>query len=355
MFSLEHADPNRVAVAGLSGGGWQTIIISSLDERVTLANPVAGYSSLKSRVRIPADLGDSEQAPVDLGVTADYAHLTAMRAPRPTLLTYNAKDNCCFLPPGALPPLLSAAEPIYKLYGKPDQLRHHVNEDPGTHNFDRDNRQQFYRLLGDFLYPGQSFDSTEIPCADEVKTKEQLQVSMPDVNADLHALAVDAMKALPADPQVPADAFDPAAEKWRTEKRKQLADVVHARHYTVREVPSGGQAFAGGKANLWRLRIDGTWTVPAVELAGANSTGTVILLADSGRANVAAEADAILKVGHRVLAVDPFYFGESHIKERDALYGILMSAVGELPAGNTIQSTGRHRPLGPVEIRRKTR
>jgi len=34
---LDHAsaDPSRVAVSGLSGGGWQTIIISSLDTRVT--------------------------------------------------------------------------------------------------------------------------------------------------------------------------------------------------------------------------------------------------------------------------------------------------------------------------------
>ncbi len=333
LLGLEHADPNRVAVAGLSGGGWQTIIISALDERVTVANPVAGYSSLKSRVRVPADLGDSEQAPVDLGVTADYAQLTAMRAPRPTLLTYNAKDNCCFLPPGALPPLLAAAEPIYKLYGKADHLRHHVNEDPGTHNFDRDNRQQFYRLLGDFFYTGQSFDSTEIPCAEDVKTKEQLHVPLPDVNADLHSLAVDAMQALPVDPKIPVDAFDPTAEQWRADKRKQLAEIIHARQYTAREISAGTKEFAGGKATLWRLRLDGTWTVPAVELAGTNSSGTVILIADSDRAEGAAEAEAILKVGRRVLAVDPFYFGESHIKERDTLYGLLLSSVGERPLG----------------------
>ena len=41
LLSLDHADPNRVAVAGCSGGGWQSIFISSLDPRVTLANPVA--------------------------------------------------------------------------------------------------------------------------------------------------------------------------------------------------------------------------------------------------------------------------------------------------------------------------
>ena len=46
LLSLPHADPSRVAVTGFSGGGWQTIFIGALDPRVTLANPVAGYSSL---------------------------------------------------------------------------------------------------------------------------------------------------------------------------------------------------------------------------------------------------------------------------------------------------------------------
>jgi hypothetical protein len=87
LLSLEHADPARVAVSGLSGGGWQTIIISALDPRVTLANPVAGYSSFRTRVRHLKDLGDSEQTPCDLATVADYNHLTAMLAPRPTLLT----------------------------------------------------------------------------------------------------------------------------------------------------------------------------------------------------------------------------------------------------------------------------
>ena len=51
LLAHPNADQDRVAVAGLSGGGWQTIFISSLDERVKLANPVAGYSSFKTRAR----------------------------------------------------------------------------------------------------------------------------------------------------------------------------------------------------------------------------------------------------------------------------------------------------------------
>ena len=66
LLALEHADPERVAVTGLSGGGWQTIFISALDPRVKLSNPVAGYSSFLTRVRHFSDLGDSEQTPCDM-------------------------------------------------------------------------------------------------------------------------------------------------------------------------------------------------------------------------------------------------------------------------------------------------
>jgi hypothetical protein len=49
LLAHPNADPSRVAVTGLSGGGWQTILISSLDPRVTIAAPVAGYSSFVTR------------------------------------------------------------------------------------------------------------------------------------------------------------------------------------------------------------------------------------------------------------------------------------------------------------------
>src|SRR5439155_18941311 len=118
LLAHKHADKDRVAVAGLSGGGWQTIFISSLDTRVKLSNPVAGYSSFLTRIHYFEDLGDSEQTPCDLATVVDYTHLTAMMAPRPTLLTFNAKDNCCFASPHAMEPLIAAAAPAFKLYGK---------------------------------------------------------------------------------------------------------------------------------------------------------------------------------------------------------------------------------------------
>jgi hypothetical protein len=337
LLALEHADPERVAVTGLSGGGWQTIVISALDTRVTLSDPVAGYSGFRTRVRHLKDLGDSEQTPCDLATVADYTHLTALRAPRPTLLTYNDKDDCCFESGYALPPLVEAAGPVFKLYGKPDSLRTHVNSDPGTHNYEKDNRQAFYRVVGDFFYPGDSsYSAEEIPCDKEVKTKDELAVAMPEHNADFHSLAVGLSKSLPSGPEPPAGGDE--ARAWREAQRRKLREVVRARDYTARGVKAGVEEKDGVTATFWRLQVGeerggAAWSVPAVELVRGEPKGTALLVADAGRRGAAAEVERLLQAGQRVLAVDPFYFGESKIEQKDWLFALLVAAVGERPLG----------------------
>lgn len=331
LLALPNADPTRVAVAGLSGGGWQTIFISSLDTRVTLANPVAGYSSLLTRIGVNADLGDSEQQPVDLSLTADYTHLTALLAPRPALLTYNAKDNCCFVAGSALPPLLAAAEPIYKLYGREAFLRTHVNEVPGDHNFGQENREAHYRILGDHFFAGQTFDAHEIPSGDEVKSKDQLHVPLPDNNATLHSLALGAMQSLPREPQLPKQRDELTA--WQTRQREALRKIVRHQPLQVEAETIGNDTQGPYSVLFWKLHLSQRWTVPAVEIVPDNATGTTIIVADAGRKTLAADIERLLKAQQRVIAVDPFYLGESTQGRVDFLYGLLVSTVGDRPLG----------------------
>jgi dienelactone hydrolase len=331
LLAHPQADPERVAVAGLSGGGWQTIFISALDTRVKLANPVAGYSSFRTRARHFMDLGDSEQTPCDLATVADYTHLTALMAPRPTLLTYNATDNCCFASEHALPPLLSAATPVFKLYAKERNLRAHVNFIPGDHNFGQDNREALYRMLGEHFYPGQEFVPVEIACESEVKTSSVLNVALPADNADFNSLARALSKALPRDPKLPAR--KPALEKWQREKRSTLRQIVRAKHSQVVAERVGAEQSGETSAVFWRLKVDDAWTVPAVELFRGQPKGTTLLIADGGRQSVSKEAEALLETGQRVIAVDPFYFGESRIRTHEYLFALLVAAVGERPLG----------------------
>jgi dienelactone hydrolase len=332
ILALPNADPARLAVTGLSGGGWQTIFISSLDTRVTLANPVAGYSSFLTRVRHFSDLGDSEQTPCDLAATADYNHLTALRAPRPTLLTKNSKDDCCFASGHSLAPLLEAARPIFRLYGRDEALRSHVNDVPGTHNYELDNRQAFYRMVGDFFYPGsRDFDPKEIPSDKEVKTREQLLVPLPAQNENFHTLALAISKALHCDSGPLRDPAGLAA--WQKARRPVLRDVVKARDYQVQGINLGSEERGGVMVTRWQLKMGGHWTVPAVELVQGDVKKTAILMADAGRAGAAVDAANLLAAGYRVLALEPFYFGESKVLNRSWLWMLLVDSVGDRPLG----------------------
>ncbi|MCX6904274.1 MAG: hypothetical protein NTW03_12515 [Verrucomicrobia bacterium] len=331
LLAHPRADSNRVAVAGLSGGGWQTIILSSLDPRVKLCNPVAGYSSFRTRARFLEDLGDSEQSPSDLATVADYAHLTALLAPRPALLTYNAKDNCCFAAAHALPPLLEAALPVYKLYGREQCLRSHINQEPGDHNFGQDNREASYRMIGDFFYAGQPFDSREIPCEREVKAHTNLLVALPQENATFNSLARTLSRDLPRQPVLPATRA--AAESWQKENRPRLQKLVRAATSRVTARKTGSATTNGTSAVFWRLSVDDTWTLPATELSRGDAQGTVILIHDQGRAKAAAEAGPFLEAGRRVLALDLFYFGEARIPSHDVRFALQVAGVGERPLG----------------------
>jgi hypothetical protein len=323
LMAHKHADPFRVAVSGLSGGGWQTIVISAFDKRVMLANPVAGYSSFLTRVRFLSDLGDSEQQPSDLATVTDYAHMTAMRAPRPTLLTYNAKDQCCFRADHALPPLLDAAQPIFALYDASRHLHSHINHDPGTHNFEKDNREAFYRMVGDFFCADDpNFNAQEIPSEAEVKTNSLLQVTMPKENLDFNKIALALSRNLPRQAWLPKQAA-----------RAKLRQIVHAKDYPVTTERVGSEERDDVRATYWKLKMGNDWTVPVVELARGEPKGTVILVSENGRKKLADDAERLLAEGRRVLAVDPFFFGESRIPQRDFLYALLVAAVGERSLG----------------------
>jgi hypothetical protein len=319
LLAHPNADQDRVAVAGLSGGGWQTIFISSLDERVKLANPVAGYSSFKTRARHGKDLGDSEQTPNDLAVYADYTHLTAMLADRAALLTNNAYDRCCFTAGHALPPLIDAAAPIFSLLDRRDYLRTHINHKPGSHNFGVDNRQQLYRFMGDVFYPGDtSFDAKEIPSEAEVKSYDDLLVPLPEDNHSFNSIALGLMKGLPK-PQSGSEA----------EQRKRLLKIVHAKEYTATAKKVGGE---GGVAHF-QFALGRDWTVPGTVFTPPEVKGTTLLIADQGRAKQTTAVTQLMEDGYRVVALDPFFFGESKIKSRDFLHVILMHAVGERALG----------------------
>jgi dienelactone hydrolase len=322
LLSLEHADPERLAVTGLSGGGWQTITISSLDPRVKLSVPVAGYSSFITRTEHLKDLGDSEQTPCDLATIVDYKHMTAMMAPRPTLLIYNQDDNCCFEAKYALQPLVDAASPIFELFGKKDCLRTHINYDPGTHNYEQENREALYRMLGDHFFDGDSdFNPTEISYEDEIKTAEELLVELPEKNEDFNTLALALTK------ELPRDAGDEASEA----RRSELAELVRFKSYKIEAEQADAQPCDRMTVRIWKLKC-GSWNLPCVEVVPEKSTKTAVLCGDAGCEKLAEEVKRLTSDGHRVVMVDLTGVGKS-APSKAMLFSLLTSAIGDRPLG----------------------
>ena len=278
----------------------------------------------------PGRLGADAQRPGhDLRLHASDGH----DGPRPTLLTFNLHDDCCFEGAYALEPLLNAAQPIFRLYDKQQSLRSHVNDDPpAKHNYEVDNRQQHYRMLGDFFYPGdEKYDAREIPSDGEVKSEEALRVAMPDENLDFNKLALSLCGNLPRDAVLPNEAA--AAIAWQQSRRVRLREIVRAKDYEVRASEAGHEEKGGVKATFWKVRMSNVWTVPAVEFVQGEPQRTAIVVADEGRQSAAAKVAELLGAGYRVIAVDPFYLGESKIAQRDCLFDLQVAAVGDRPIG----------------------
>jgi dienelactone hydrolase len=321
LESLAETDRTRMAVTGLSGGGWQTIVLSALDERVALANPVAGYASYVTRTQFEKDLGDAEQTPSDLASVADYTHLTALLSPRWARIANNAFDDCCFVADHALGPIVQAATPIYRLLDVPERFGYHVNYGKG-HNYDQENRESFYRVLRDAFFAGKDFAVTEKPLEAPVRKAKELEVALPADNLDFHSLALRLAQGLPRTPKIPA-----------ADLRKLLRSVTRAPELPVDARITATSTEGDVTVRYWKLQMGGAWTVPAVELAPANARSTAILVADEGRGRWSSQVDRLLRSGTRGVAVDPFYCGESKIASHDLLYGLLIACLGDRPLG----------------------
>jgi len=339
LLSHPNCDPRRVAMTGLSGGGWQTAVLSALDERVRVVVPVAGHSPIWQRPSCTADIGDLEQAPVDLCTVADYDLLTALFAPRPALLIYNEKDDCCFRPERTKVSIYEPVKPLYDLLGVPDNIEFYVNVDPGTHNYEADNRAQLYRFLNRHF--GLQSPERDLPYEDELLSESQLRVGLPEDNATLISLAKEAAMGLPR-LSVPRG-LGPKREAWLQRSRARLEKVIRLHRYSVRdEVVQRDEQSAHHL-----LHMDDEWTLPVTVLLAKGETKTEaragqvglecqapghvqVLLSDAGRGGLVQLCASHIAQGRTVVAADVFGTGECRYP---AQYQMLLGTVGERPLG----------------------
>ena len=345
MLGHPAADPDRVAVTGLSGGGWQTIVIAALDPRVKAMIPNAGYSGLALRVEHAGSIGDLEQNPTDLVAIADYPLLTAAFAPRPALLIYNQKDDCCFPAAGARASVYDPVAPLYKRFYPGVEFAFHENTDPGTHNYDIDNRQALYRFLNRQHYARGPAIDEEIPCEEEVLDAKELTVGLPPGNLDFHRIAVDLARDLPRE-SWPRPASLGTLLAWRAPsiaKLREILRVAPTRVASVREVWRESQPDLEARGQVLELE-DGSLlgVVELFRLSPASEAAALpgpepraaVAFADNGRADLLSEVEDLLSKGFRVFLVEPALSGENRpTRMGTAQWAMMFAATGARPLG----------------------
>lgn len=322
LLAHEHADLERLAMTGLSGGGWQTILLSSLDTRIKVSIPVAGYSSLVQRVVNRSSIGDLEQNPSDLISLGDYVHLTALLAPRPALLIYNATDNCCFKSATVRPNTYEPVIPFYEQAGVGERFEYYENSDPGTHNYELDNRQQLYRFLNKHFQLSDG-SSDEIPSGDEVQTADALKIGVPGNNATFRSLATQLAQRLPREP-----------EGDLAQNRKLLMQTLRLPPTKVTGQRQGDSISVENlTVERYRLNHDSNWTLPLVIVTPQKVNETVLFIADDGFASQFEAVNKLVTGGARVVCLDPLFIGQANPPGGLYQNAQLVATVGARPLG----------------------
>jgi len=342
LWQHPQADRSHIGVTGLSGGGWQTIVLSALDERVTVSIPVAGYSALAARIERPADTGDIEQNATDLLTVADYSHLTAMRSPRPTLLVYNAEDDCCFRAPLVRPDIFDRVRPFFRLYNKEQNLAWHENTDPSDHNYQRDNRIQAYRFFARHF--GLPLPESETPVDAEIKSYDELAVGLPKDNLTILGLARKLTAGI--------ERRTAGRSELTATLRYQPAKVTRAwaLHNTKRkelETRSYRFEFSNG------LSATAVWLKA---IAAAENAPVTVVLNDQGKKNAQVLVSDRVNHGEQVLAVDLLFTGDAAPqKPGPSSYTQMLATLGERALGMEVaQLAGVVAWLGQRPVRIET-
>jgi len=335
LYNHPNVDRNRIGMTGLSGGGWQTITLSSLDERVKASNAVAGFSSLRARVEAKrfGDLGDVEQSATDTLVGSDFSHLVALMPPRPILLTYNAEDDCCFRAGLAKPLIYDAVQPFFKLYGKDDAIDWHENRDPATHNYQLDNRIAAYKFFSKHF--GLPLIDNEDHVAPEIRSYDELLVGLPEDNLTILGLA-QRLGGEITRPPVPSD---PAAQAaWSIAERAKLKEVVRYKPVEIehlwtvattksKDVQTMSYVFQMNNG----MSASGVWLRSILQ--SSDTAPVTIVLDDNGREAAAEAVSDRVNRGEQVLAVDLMFTGASWKDIQACQFAQLVDGLGDRPLG----------------------
>ena len=283
LAALDDVDATRLGIAGASGGGTQTFLLTAVDDRIQFASPV----NMVSAIMQGGDL--CENAPGLRNGTSNV-EIAAMFAPKPMLLVSATGDWTHNVPTEEHP----AIRRIYDLYGQ--GYRVEVVQIKEQHNFNELSREAVYRFFAK-QNPGLS-DTKEL-------TEHDISVPM------LQEMAVLSNRTLPAD----ALDLDGVFHLWQAMAQEQNSRIQDSTFLRDRlrqtlsvEIPQNVIADLKGQSIvLSRARRNDR--VPGIWIPGSGKTAIVIDVNGTAAALKTETFARLRKERRPILLVDVFQTG----------------------------------------------
>ena len=289
LRTRKDVDPDRIAVAGNSGGGTQAALLAAVEPRLAAA-VVSCYLTSWSDMWTTPGPQDSEQIlPGFVSRGFDFADFAVAAAPRGYLVSSAIQD---FFPIAGSRQVSAELEPLYAALGAADKLARVENDAP--HGWSQPLREGAYKALGTWLRrPG--LPPTEAPVTPE--PIESLRATTTGQLAT--SLGTRTVRAINADE---ARALGRSRPKLSEPALRTLLGHATAPHARVVERRGDARSVDGE-----RLRIE---VEPGVRLRGwlrrsASPTAPSVLLVDERGATLrGATMESLVAAGHTVLALD---------------------------------------------------
>lgn len=290
LLTRGDVDRTRLAVAGNSGGGTQAALLAALEPRLAAIVASCYMTSWQQLWRGPGPQDAEQIVPGFLSSQLDFADFAIAAAPRGFLVSSAIRD---YFPIEGARGCHTELRRVYGLLGAGDRVAMVENDAP--HGWSQPLREGAYRWLRTWL-SGPDAAAAEAPLTPDdpatlhVTATGQLATS--DGSRTTRAINLERAKALASGrPAASVDALRAAVQVTGTRpparivERTPLGDARRER--LIIEVEPG-------------VRLAGTLMRPA---AGAPQAGAALVVDDRGT-HASAEADALAKAGHTVLALD---------------------------------------------------
>ncbi len=272
LQSRPEVDGERIGVTGRSGGGAYSWWIAALDERIKVAVPVAGITSMQNHIVDNCIKGHCDCMFMVNSYRWDFPLLASLIAPRPLLLSNTDKDP--IFPVDGVYDVYRKTRRIYDLHKAGGNFGLHITE--GGHKDTPELRAHAFVWFDRFLK--QEKDQTLLDLrASKLFPPEELKVfeTLPDDErvTTVHEWFVP----LPETPAVPKDETEWAAlkDRWLTALRTQVLDECPSLPAPCE--PAAEFRSEGVTLNRYRLFTDGVYPLDLYTARGPKAGQSVRL------------------------------------------------------------------------------